>query len=164
MPRPPLGALEEMRCNLWRHAARNFGHRREQGQLSCGIGDGFVGDGRCAGRHQIPGQFRVGRQVKIRENNLPAPQPAAFGAKRFLHFYDELGIREDGFWAGKNFRSGRRIFLVADTGAFAGVGLNQNLVALRGQCPDGRRDQSNPIFIGFDTFGTPSSMERPVTL
>jgi hypothetical protein len=50
-----------------------------------------------------------------------APQPAEFGIKRLLHFYDDLGIREDRLRAGKDFRSGRRIFLVTDTGALAGA-------------------------------------------
>src|SRR5512139_2091145 len=90
--------------------------------------------------------------MEIGENNLAAPQPAAFGAKRLLHFYDELRVRKDGFCAGENFCSGRCVFIVADTGPLAGAGLNQDLMAFRGQYLNGRRNQSNPIFIGFDFF------------
>ena len=44
----PLRALQEMGGNLWRHAAGNPGHRRQQRQLSRRIGDGFVGKRRHA--------------------------------------------------------------------------------------------------------------------
>ena len=65
------------------------------GSVPCGIGDRFVGDGGHARRQQLSRLLAVGREMKIGEQYLPAPQPLALGGQRLLHLHDHLGAFED---------------------------------------------------------------------
>jgi len=78
----------------------------------------------------------------------------------FLDFDDELGLGEDfrriadDLRAGKliNFRAGKLINFIRTADAAAGIGFDQNVVAVRDEFPHAGRGQADAVFMVFDFF------------
>ena len=78
---PAIGLLEAVGADLRRHAAGDLRHRRQQRQRAVRARHRLVRDRRDAGRDQVLRLLGVGREMQIGEQDLPAPQLLALGAR-----------------------------------------------------------------------------------
>ena len=114
------------------------------------VRDSLVGDGSDAGRQEVARLFRVGRQVQIGEDDLPASQFLAFNGERLLHLHDQIGGGKDLVRAADDAGTRGNIIGVADTGALAGMGFNDDLMTPGGQFLDRLGDEPDAVFLRFD--------------
>jgi hypothetical protein len=87
--------LEAIGAGLDRQAARDFRHRRQQGQTAARLGDRFIGDADRATLDQIGTLRRIGSEVQVGVENLPLAQHRALAGLRLLDLDDHLGAGED---------------------------------------------------------------------
>ena len=156
-----VGTFKKMRRHLRRHAAGDGRHRREQWQPSCSVGYGLVGDGRYTRCQQVLCLLEIGSQMQIGENHLAAPQLLALGLKWFLHLYDQFSPLKNLIGGCDNAGPGRGVFVVGDTGAFAGMGLDLHLMAAGNQLRDRGGYEPDPILIRFDFLRHTNQHGRP---
>ena len=130
--------------------AGDLAHRREQRKTAGRIGHGLIGDRGRAGRHQAAGLLRIGREVKIGEEDLVRLEPAILDGLRLLDLDDHLGLGEHGFCRGQDARAGLLIVRVVGEDAGAGAGLHEDFVAARRQLAHRARYEPNPELITLD--------------
>ena len=87
---PTVRLLQCPRADLRGKAARDLGHRGQQGQAAARIGDGFIGNRRDAGFQQVCGLFRIRGEVEVGEEQLPFAQAGAFDGLGFLDLDDHV--------------------------------------------------------------------------
>jgi hypothetical protein len=132
-----------------RHASGNFGHRRQQRQGAIGSGHGLIGDRGDAGRQQIFSLCAVGRQVQIGEQHLAAMQFLALDGERLFDLYDQFGAAENSIGISHDLGAGGAIIGIGQSGARAGVGLHDNLMALVAKFAHRRRYEADAVFVVF---------------
>jgi hypothetical protein len=111
------------------HAAGDFAHRREQWQAALVIGERFVGDTRRAAGEQAIGEFFVGREVEIGEDDLTLADFFDLFLLRLLYLHDHVCPGEDIVGAFDQFGAGVLIFAIRQAGSGAGTRFDEHLVA-----------------------------------
>jgi len=148
---PAAGAaLQRGARGFDRKSSRDLAHRREQRQVSFGIGDRLIGDCGAAGFHQAFSLLRIGRQMQISEEDLALAQLRPFARLRLLHLHDHVGIGEN---LGSGFRdagSGLAVDLIARADAGTGVGLDHHAVTVLDIFANGAGGQADAVFMDFD--------------
>ena len=147
-----MGTLKKIGRKLRRHAAGNLRHRCEQGQLSRRVNDGFVGEGRYTGRHEVMGLLGVGSQMQISEDNLAASQLLPFGSERLFDLHNQCGALKYLIRACDDLSASRSVVAVTNTGANSGHRLDRDLMAPDYQLSDRRRSEADAVFVSFDFF------------
>jgi hypothetical protein len=129
---PSVEFLQEPGALLRGHAAGYLAHGNEQGQTAVRNLDGFIGDRRGPGFLEIHGQLSVRGKVKIREDDLFAPEHGDFRRLGFLHLDDHVGFPKNVSGIVDKQAAGGPVLLVHETAVLAGPSLNENAVpALR---------------------------------
>ncbi len=148
-----IDALERHSRSLDRKPPRYLAHWRKQREMPARIGDCLVGDGAHAGFHQPMRLPRIGREMQIREKNLPRREAAPLFRLRFLHLHDHLRLGEDLRRVLRN----RRASLGVDgiVGAYPGarIMLDDNVVAGGHIFAHGAGRQPDPKFLRLDLLG-----------
>ena len=149
-PRPPVGRRKRYCRGLDRQTASDFAHRREERKASASIRHGLISDGRRAGRQEPAGLIRIGREMKIGEQNLVWLEPAVLDGLRLLDLDDQFGLREHGFRCGQNARARLLIGRVVGEDTDACAGLHDDLMPARRQLANRARHESNAELIALD--------------
>src|SRR5262250_2475074 len=76
-----------------------------------------------------PATSLVGGEVEIGEDDLPRPHQRPLDRQRLLDLDDQVGVPPDVGGGGDNFGAMLGVVVVADAGALAGAGLDQDPVA-----------------------------------
>ena len=145
------GSLQCVGPHLHRHAARDLAHRREQRQAAIVCGDGLVGNGGGTARHQRVAQRGVGGQVEIGKQDLAFFKHRAFIEVRLLDL-DHEGLGK-GLQRRANASAGRDVIRVAESNAGTGIGLDHDAVPAMGQFRNGRRRESDAVFVDLGLPG-----------
>src|SRR5262245_21643957 len=129
---PAVLLLQAAGADMRRHATRNLRHRHQQRQRALRAGHRLVGDGDDAGGHELGGLLRVGGQVQISEEDLARAELLALRRERLLDLHDQLAPRKDLIRIGCDLGADRTVVGIGQARAHAGVGLDQDLVAVPG--------------------------------
>ena len=122
----------------------------EQGQVTIGIRDGFIGDGGAARFHQAVRLLRIRRQMQIGEENLALAQLDPFAGLRLLDLHDHVGAGKDLGSAVGDDGARLAIGLVGGADACTRVGLDDDTVAGGDILTNGARGEADAIFVNFD--------------
>ena len=150
---PALRLLQRMRPDLRREATGDLGHRRQQRQAAIGAGHRLIGDAGRARGHEIARLLKIGREMQVGEQDLPAFQPLALLRQRLLDLHDHLGLSEDVGPAGHDPGAGAHVFLIRRAGAYAGRSLDDDLVPVMDELGDRGRGHADPEFVVLDFPG-----------
>ena len=113
-----------MRPDLWREAAGDLRHRRQQRQAAIRARHRLIGDAGRARRHKVARLLEIGREMQIGEQDLPAPQPFALVRERLLDLHDHLRLRENIGARRHDLSAGVDVFLSGDPDANAGADVS----------------------------------------
>ena len=141
-----------MASDLHGQTAGNLGHGGQQRQGPALL-DGLVGDGGDAGVDERLGQFRLGGQVQVREQDQALAEAVVFGLDRFLDLQHHVGAAPNVVGLGDDLGTGDRVFLIRDAGAQASAALNENLVAVGAEFVDARCRDGDAELVVLDLFG-----------
>ncbi len=117
-----------MRPNLNCHAARNFGHRRQERQSAAAISNRFVGNASDFSFEQLAGELRIGRQVKVGKKQLPFAHAFVFRLDRLFDLDDHFGLGPDIIGRSNNLRASFLIKRVFKTRAFTSALFHDDAV------------------------------------
>ena len=155
--------FEEIRARLHRHAARHFGHRREQRQAASRRSHRLVGDAGGLARDQVGRLLRIRREVKVGKQHLPCAQLLALARLRLLHLDDQLGALEDLRCARRDAGAGRRVLIVAAADPRTGIVLDDDFVAMRDELVHVGRHQAHAVLARLDFLRYPDA-HRPLPI
>ena len=105
---PAVRALEEVRADLRRHAARDLAHRREQRQRARVELHRLVGDAGDPALEQRVGDLGVRGEVEVGEEHQAGPEVVELVRLRLLHLQHELGARPHVVGVGDDLGARRR--------------------------------------------------------
>ena len=91
--------------------------------------------------------------MQVGEQHLALPQHRALGRLRLFHLDDHVGRLEHRGRIGQDLGTRGRVRIVADLHAAPGAGLDQHLVAARGQLAHAGRHQPDPVLVRLDLLG-----------
>ena len=91
--------------------------------------------------------------MEVGEQDLSAPQELALFGQRLLDLHDHLGASENVVGACDDLGPGADVFLVGRSRAQAGLGLDNDLMAVMDQFGDRRRRHADPEFVVLDFLG-----------
>ena len=154
------GPLQRDGAHLDRHAAGDFAHRRQQRQPAAIVGDGLVGNRGAAALEQSLGLRRIGREVQVREQDLPFAQHRAFRRLRLLHLDHHVGRGKHRARVGQHFGTRLAVAVVVATDASAGAALHQHIVAVVRGFTHRRRRHAHAVLVILDFRGHADSHRR----
>src|SRR6516225_2759806 len=126
------GGTPGTRADMRRHATRDLRHRRQQRKRALGRRHCLVGDGDDAGRHEVGGLLRVGRQMQIGEEHLPGSELLALRRERLLDLHDQVAARIDLIGVGHDFGPDRAVIGIVETGSQPGALFDEDLMTVPG--------------------------------
>ncbi len=148
-----VGGFEILRAHLDGHAAGDFAHGGEQWEGSIGIVNGFVGYAVDLGLEHAVGEFGQGGQVEVgKENEAGAEEIVLLGLGLF-HFDDEVGAAPNFGGGGQDGAACFQVLFVGKGAAYAGGGLDQNLVSGFAQGFGGAGNETDAGLMIFNFFG-----------
>ena len=147
-----LRLFQRMGPGLHGHPSGDLAHRAQQGQAAAGGGDGFIGDAGRAAVDQVAGLVGIGGKVQVGIKRLTSAQALALDGLGFLDLHHDVGAGEQRLDVGQA-GPGGGIGLVRGTDAFAGSGLDQDLMAVGHQFRHAFRGQADAIFVVLDFLG-----------
>ena len=120
---------EEVTANEHGHSPGDFAHRFQQRQAVIDF-YGFVGNARGPGCEQTLGEWPVGSEMEISEENLTFAEQIALGCERLFDLHDQISGGKDFLVCRSYFGPGSLIVAVVKTERRRGIALRQP--------PDGR--------------------------
>jgi hypothetical protein len=91
--------------------------------------------------------------VQVGKEDLSFAELLALDREWLLHLHDHLGAREDVIGVGGNGRAGSLVVRIGEPGTDAGIGFDQDLMAVRGQFAHGRGHEPDAEFVVLDLLG-----------
>ena len=143
--------LEVVRGVGDRQAARDLGHRAQQGQRAPHP-NGLVGDSRGAAVQQRFRQRTARGQVEVREQCEVRAQEVVLGGDRLLDLHQQLGLRPR-VLLGRDPRSRRTVGIVRETRTLPRVLCDEHLVVFGDQCGDHGGGEAHAGLFRFDLTG-----------
>jgi len=124
-----------------------------KGRQPAGGGDGLVGNRDDARIDEGTGLLKVGREMKIGEQDLARPHKRILGRLRLFHFDDHLGPRPDLSGAIDDFRARAPIIVIAKTNRQRHVGFDDHRVSVVRDFTNAGRRHTDPMLLALDLFG-----------
>jgi hypothetical protein len=138
--------LERGRGRLYRQAAGDLTHRREEGEVASRVGDRFVRDRSDAGSHEALRLRGVCGEMEVGEQDLTGAELLPLLRLRLLHLHDHARLGENLGGVAGDGGAGGPVGGIGRADAVAGAGLDQNLVAVRHVFADGARHEADAVF------------------
>ena len=125
------GAGHRRGADLNSEASGDLAHRGEQGQRPVGLLHCFVGDGGHAELQQSVGEFGLGGEVQVGEEDQALTKIGVLGGDRLFHLEDHVGARPHLEGGRDDGGAGGLIVGVSEAGGDSGAGLYEHGVVVK---------------------------------
>ena len=152
-----MRAVQRVGGHVRRHPTGHLGHGGEEREATVVIGDGLVGDARSSGEHQVLRLRRIGREVKVREEEVVLPKELPLLGLRLLHLHDHRRLGEQLVRGVDDLGAGGHVGVVVGADPDAGAALDQHVVTVTHELVHAVGREPDAAFGDLDLGGGPDS-------